>query len=44
MTARIFQHECDHLDGQLIVDRMGTVARLANRKAMRELEERAAEV
>jgi len=43
LTARIFQHEHDHLEGTLIVDRMGTVARLANRKALRELEERAAE-
>jgi len=40
LTARIFQHECDHLDGRLLVDRMGSVAKLANRRALRELEEK----
>jgi len=39
LTARIIQHEIDHLDGRLLVDRMGTVARLANRRLLRELEE-----
>jgi peptide deformylase len=39
LPARIFQHEIDHLDGRLLVDRMGTVARLANRRTLRELEE-----
>jgi peptide deformylase len=38
LTARIFQHEYDHLDGRLLVDRMGSVARMANRKALAELE------
>ena len=41
LLARIFQHETDHLDGTLLVDRMGSVARLANRRALRELEESA---
>jgi len=39
LVARIFQHEMDHLNGKLLVDRMGSVARLANRKALRHLEE-----
>jgi peptide deformylase len=39
LLARIFQHENDHLDGRLLVDRMGTVARLANRRAIKDLEE-----
>lgn len=38
LTARIFQHETDHLNGKLLIDRMGTVARLANRRALRDLE------
>lgn len=38
LTARIFQHEIDHLDGRLLVDRMGSVSRLANRRALKELE------
>jgi len=36
--ARIVQHEIDHLDGQLLVDRMSQVAKLANRKVLRQLE------
>jgi len=39
LTARIFQHECDHLDGRLLVDRMGTVARLTHRRALQDLQE-----
>lgn len=39
LTARILQHETDHLDGRLLVDRMGSVARLANRRVLKELEE-----
>jgi peptide deformylase len=39
LPARIFQHESDHLDGRLLVDRMGSVARLANRRMLKELEE-----
>jgi len=38
LLARIFQHETDHLNGQLLVDRMGTVAKLSNRRALKELE------
>ncbi|MHC5114646.1 MAG: peptide deformylase [Planctomycetota bacterium] len=38
MLARIWQHENDHLDGVLILDRMSPMDRLANRKAIKELE------
>ena len=38
--ARIWQHEFDHLNGMLLTDRMGPVAKLANRKILRELEEK----
>ncbi len=37
--ARIWQHEVDHLNGTLLTDRMGAVAKLANRKKLKELEE-----
>jgi peptide deformylase len=36
--ARVWQHEVDHLDGVLIIDRMNTMERLRNRKAIRDLE------
>jgi peptide deformylase len=39
-VARIWQHEFDHLNGTLIIDRMGPVAKMAARKALRELEEK----
>jgi peptide deformylase len=39
LHSRIVQHENDHLDGRLLVHRMGSVAKLANRKALRSLEE-----
>ena len=38
LHSRIIQHEIDHLDGRLLIDRMGTVAKLANRRALKELE------
>lgn len=37
--ARVCQHETDHLDGILIIDRMNTMERLRNRKAIRALEQ-----
>lgn len=40
LAARIYQHEIDHLDGRLLVDRMGSVAKLANRRALKELQEK----
>ncbi len=36
--ARIVQHENDHLEGILLLDRMSPVAKLANRKQIKELE------
>ena len=38
--ARVWQHEFDHLNGTLITDRMGPVAKMAARKLLRELEEK----
>ena len=38
--ARIWQHEYDHLNGILLTDRMGPVAKLANRRTLKELEEK----
>ena len=37
--ARIWQHELDHLNGILLTDRMGSVAKLTNRKTLKELED-----
>jgi peptide deformylase len=36
--ARIWQHEIDHLNGILLTDRMGPVAKMANRKILKELQ------
>jgi len=38
LLARIWQHEMDHLDGRLIVDRMSGTDRIANKKSLAELE------
>jgi peptide deformylase len=38
--ARIWQHETDHLNGTLILDRMGPVARLACRRVLKELQQK----
>lgn len=38
MLARIWQHEFDHLNGVLIVDRMSPMDKLATRKALKELQ------
>ena len=38
--ARVWQHEFDHLNGTLITDRMGPVAKMAAKKTLRELEEK----
>lgn len=40
--ARVWQHEMDHLDGVLILDRMRAIDRLSNRRAIKELESAAA--
>ncbi len=36
--ARVWQHEFDHLEGILIIDRMRPLDKLANRRALRDLE------
>ena len=38
IIARMFQHEIDHLDGRLLIDRMGSVSRLTNRRVLKQLE------
>lgn len=38
LLARIWQHEYDHLDGVLIIDKMGPMDRMANKRALKELE------
>lgn len=38
LVARIWQHECDHLDGHLIIERMTESERIANRKLLRQME------
>ncbi len=38
LTARMFEHESDHLSGRLIVDRMGSVRKMAVRHQLKELE------
>ena len=38
--ARIWQHETDHLNGTMIIDRMGPVARLASRRILKELQQK----
>jgi len=39
LLARIWQHEYDHLEGVLIIDKMSAMDRMANRRAIKELEE-----
>ncbi|MFN3167123.1 MAG: peptide deformylase [Phycisphaeraceae bacterium] len=39
LLARIWQHEYDHLDGVLIIDKMSAMDRMANKRTLRELEE-----
>lgn len=36
--ARVWQHEFDHLNGKLILDHFTRMTKLANRKAIRQLE------
>ena len=36
-ASRVWQHEFDHLEGVLIIDRMNPRDRLANRKALKAL-------
>ncbi|QQS09946.1 MAG: peptide deformylase [Phycisphaerales bacterium] len=43
LLARCLQHENDHLDGALIIDKMPQIHRLKNRSAIRALEREAAQ-
>ena len=38
LLARCWQHEVDHLDGVLIIDKMTQMSRIKNRKALKDLE------
>ncbi len=38
LIARMFEHETDHLAGRMIIDRMGSVRRMAVRRQLKELE------
>lgn len=39
LLARCIQHELDHLDGVLIIDKMTQTGRMKNKKKLKELEE-----
>ena len=39
LQCRIWQHETDHVNGLLIVDRMGPSDRIATRKTLKALEQ-----
>ncbi|MGE3108068.1 MAG: peptide deformylase [Phycisphaerales bacterium] len=41
LLARCWQHELDHLDGRLIIDRMTQMSRLKTRSAVKALEKQA---
>jgi peptide deformylase len=38
-AARVWQHETDHLNGILLTDRMGVVAKMSHRRTLKELED-----
>lgn len=38
LASRALQHEIDHLHGVVFIDKMGPIAKLASRNALRELE------
>ena len=38
-VTRIWQHENDHLDGRLIIDRMTPVGKMTHRKQLKKLED-----
>jgi peptide deformylase len=40
LLARIWQHEMDHLDGRLLLDNMSDSDQIANRRAVKQMEER----
>jgi peptide deformylase len=39
LESRLWQHEVDHLDGILYIDKMGTIARLASRNTLKKFEQ-----
>jgi len=39
LMARVIQHESDHLDGRLIIDRMSSLAKMAHRRQIKYLED-----
>jgi peptide deformylase len=41
LLARCWQHETDHLDGVLIIDKMTQIFRMKNKSAIRDLERNA---
>ncbi len=41
LSARVWQHEIDHLDGILILDRMPAIDKVANKQAVMDLEQAA---
>jgi peptide deformylase len=36
LSARVWQHEIDHLNGVLFIDKMGTLARLNSKRALED--------
>ncbi len=38
LAARVWQHEIDHLDGVLFIDKMGMLGRHSSRKALKQFE------
>jgi len=38
LEARVWQHEVDHLNGVLFIDKMGTIAKLGSRSALKAFE------
>lgn len=40
LAARVWQHEVDHLDGRLIIDRMSPSDAIATKKLLHDLEEK----
>lgn len=39
LAARAYQHEIDHLHGRILLDRMGSLAKMANRRAIKDLQD-----
>jgi peptide deformylase len=38
LEARVWQHEVDHLNGELFIDKMGTIAKMSSRGAIKRFE------